>query len=74
MLVLEISTYSLDVFATMFNFQVKLALYKNNVEVAYVVFNGTGSNNTSWFNRDAIIESPYTAIKTDSFNYFSILG
>ncbi|XP_060560793.1 uncharacterized protein LOC132720643 [Ruditapes philippinarum] len=54
--------------------QVKFAFYKDNEEAAFVVFNATGSNITSWFSSSNIIQSSWTSLATDSFNYFSILG
>ncbi|XP_053387293.1 uncharacterized protein LOC123543003 [Mercenaria mercenaria] len=52
----------------------KFAFYKNNAEVAYVIFDATGSDVTSWFHNTKIIESSWPNMKSDTFNYFSILG
>ncbi|XP_052814866.1 EGF-like repeat and discoidin I-like domain-containing protein 3 isoform X2 [Mya arenaria] len=41
---------------------VKYALYKNGNEVAYVIFNATGSNVTSWFQSERILNSSWTGL------------
>jgi hypothetical protein len=54
---------------------VKYAYYENNQEVAYVIFNGAGSNINSWFDKRRVISSSYTDLTaTRSFNLFSIAG
>ena len=54
---------------------VKFALYKQSQEVVYIVFNGTGTDLTSWFARDRILASSYSDLTaTNAFNYFSIQG
>ena len=54
---------------------VKFALYKQSREVVYIVFNGTGTDLTSWFARDRVLASSYSDLTaTNAFNYFSIQG
>ncbi|KAH3725540.1 hypothetical protein DPMN_051385 [Dreissena polymorpha] len=36
---------------------VKFALYKGNREVAYVIFNGSGSSNLDWFTYSRVLLS-----------------
>lgn len=55
--------------------QVKYSLYKSGQEVAYAIFNGTGSSFTDWFSRERLMTSSWTeALTTTSFNFFSIAG
>ncbi|XP_053376781.1 protein jagged-1-like [Mercenaria mercenaria] len=42
--------------------QVRYSLYKNETEVAYVLFDGEGSSMTNWFTRSRIIISSYEDI------------
>nr|KAG5692377.1 hypothetical protein BaRGS_007990 [Batillaria attramentaria] len=42
--------------------------------MAYVEFNGRGSNYMNWFSRDRIISSSWTDLRTQPQNYFSIEG
>ncbi|KAH3725261.1 uncharacterized protein LOC127853177 isoform X2 [Dreissena polymorpha] len=54
---------------------VKYALYKQSREVAFIVFDGTGSDMTSWFAQQRVIVSSYSDISpATTFNYFSIQG
>ena len=55
-------------------FKVRLALYKNGSEILSIVFNATESTRDSWFCRDRLIVSPWTDIKTEQQNFFSIPG
>ncbi|RUS79825.1 hypothetical protein EGW08_012424 [Elysia chlorotica] len=41
------------------------SLIKGGVEVAYVLFDGAGTDKTSWFSQARILESSWTALKTD---------
>ncbi|XP_060560790.1 uncharacterized protein LOC132720641 [Ruditapes philippinarum] len=54
--------------------QVKFAFYKDNVEAAFVIFDATGSNITSWFSKSNIKKSSWTTVDTYSYNHFSIFG
>ncbi|XP_060574820.1 uncharacterized protein LOC132732421, partial [Ruditapes philippinarum] len=53
---------------------VKFAFYKGNEEAAYVTFDATGSDITSWFSDSNIVQSSWTTLATESFNIFSIQG
>lgn len=39
---------------------------KNGAEVMYAIFNGTGTNHTSWFKRERVLESSYTDLNSDN--------
>ncbi|XP_053387289.1 uncharacterized protein LOC123542038 [Mercenaria mercenaria] len=54
--------------------KVKYVLYKSEGEVAYIIFNGTGSNATSWFSQENVFESTWDNLKNDTYNYFSASG
>ncbi|CAL1535287.1 unnamed protein product [Lymnaea stagnalis] len=54
--------------------EVAFIVYKNNIEVRRVVFDGKGTTNLNWFSRDRIKTSSWTDLKTESANYFSIDG
>ncbi|CAL1535286.1 unnamed protein product [Lymnaea stagnalis] len=54
--------------------EVAFIVYKNNIEVRRVVFDGKGTTNLNWFSRDRIKTSSWTDLKTESANYFSIAG
>ncbi|KAL4225331.1 hypothetical protein ACF0H5_016019 [Mactra antiquata] len=54
---------------------VKLALYTEDKEVAYIIFNGENSNSVNWFDASRVISSSWSDVTpTDSYNYFSIVG
>ncbi|XP_052811302.1 uncharacterized protein LOC128238970 isoform X2 [Mya arenaria] len=54
---------------------VKFALYKDNLETAYIVFNGDGSTNTNWFNKTRVLESSWSDLTPDAtYNIFSVIG
>ncbi|XP_052811266.1 uncharacterized protein LOC128238955 [Mya arenaria] len=54
---------------------VKFALYKQSKEVGYIVFNGTGSDLTSWFDRTRVEDSSWSDLTaTNAYNFFSIQG
>eukprot|EP00058_Branchiostoma_floridae_P021196 XP_002606686.1 hypothetical protein BRAFLDRAFT_72547 [Branchiostoma floridae] len=56
--------------------KVKVSLYtfSPNMETRDLIFNGTGSNKDNWFSKDRLISSPWTDLKTEPTNYFSIAG
>ncbi|KAI8747940.1 hypothetical protein BgiBS90_033129 [Biomphalaria glabrata] len=54
--------------------EVKLAIYQNNVQVHYIIFNGQGSNYLNWFSQRRVLSSSWTDIKWKSTNYFSVEG
>ncbi|XP_021362332.1 uncharacterized protein LOC110456100 isoform X7 [Mizuhopecten yessoensis] len=43
--------------------RVKLELYKGTTPVAFIIFNGTNTQSTSWFDRKKILSSSWTDIK-----------
>ncbi|KAK3789871.1 hypothetical protein RRG08_060424 [Elysia crispata] len=45
--------------------EVRYSLIKNGVEVAYIVFDGTNTDNLSWFSQSRILQSSWTTLKTD---------
>lgn len=54
---------------------VKLALYKQSVEVAYVVFNSQGSDYKNWFNSSRVVAASWSDLTAqNSFNIFSLEG
>ncbi|WAR07157.1 hypothetical protein MAR_017115 [Mya arenaria] len=54
---------------------VKFALYKDNIETAYIIFNGVGSTITSWFDKTKILESSWSDLTPSAtFNFFSVIG
>ena len=55
-----------------FLFKVRLSAYKDNKEVAYVVFDSMGKSKNDWLDCGRIIESSYTDISTATKNYCEI--
>ncbi|XP_053384315.1 uncharacterized protein LOC128545938 [Mercenaria mercenaria] len=54
---------------------VKYAYYDSTQEVAYVIFNASGSDMNSWFDKTRVISSSYSDLTAvNNFNHFSILG
>lgn len=54
---------------------VKLALYKMNEEVAYMVFDARGSDYINWFNSSRVITSSWSDLSAEhSFHIFSVEG
>ncbi|XP_015770084.1 PREDICTED: uncharacterized protein LOC107348546 isoform X2 [Acropora digitifera] len=55
--------------------EARLALYDNQTLVLSLVFNATDSNNTSWFSKNRLIQSPWTEdLQNQQQNFFSLLG
>lgn len=55
--------------------QVKFALYFENREVAFIIFDGTGSDYINWFDKTRVIASSYSDLtSTGTYNYFSFAG
>ncbi|KAL3873168.1 hypothetical protein ACJMK2_036316 [Sinanodonta woodiana] len=55
--------------------KVKFALYKNHTQVAYIVFDGTGSDMESWFSKQRVVASSWSdIIESNQMLYFSIQG
>ncbi|KAH3750349.1 hypothetical protein DPMN_184870 [Dreissena polymorpha] len=53
--------------------QVKVALFKSDTE-KYIVFDGQGSDVTSWFRKEKIIAASWSTIATKTYHYFSLEG
>ncbi|XP_055889771.1 uncharacterized protein LOC106072155 isoform X1 [Biomphalaria glabrata] len=54
--------------------EVALVIYKNNVKVKQVIFDGSGTNYINWFDKARVKDSSWIDMKTSSANYFSIDG
>ncbi|XP_038070583.1 uncharacterized protein LOC119739645 [Patiria miniata] len=55
--------------------RVKLSLYdSSNVSRVELIFNGTGSDVSSWFRKNRLISSPWQDLISTATNYFSIEG
>ncbi|KAL5004477.1 hypothetical protein ScPMuIL_017933 [Solemya velum] len=55
---------------------VKVELFKDDARVAYVVFDGIGSDMFNWFNDSRILDSGWSDLLAvnGTYNYFSLLG
>ncbi|KAK3591217.1 hypothetical protein CHS0354_003848 [Potamilus streckersoni] len=55
--------------------KVKVGIYKDGKEVHNITFNATGSNLTSWFSKERVLNTTYRGILTNNeFNYFCLKG
>jgi len=54
--------------------QIKVGIYNQGIEKAYIVFNATGADKNSWFTSDRIISSSWTDLKTAAKEIFSMSG
>ncbi|XP_059149496.1 uncharacterized protein LOC131936502 [Physella acuta] len=54
--------------------EVAFAVYKNNVKVKQVIFDGRATNYMSWFDRARIQDSSWIDLRTTGANVFSIVG
>ncbi|KAK0064461.1 hypothetical protein Bpfe_006120 [Biomphalaria pfeifferi] len=54
--------------------EVAFVIYKNNVKVKQVIFDGSGTNYLNWFDKARVKDSSWIDMKTSSANYFSIDG
>ena len=52
----------------------RVSIYKNGSEKAYVLFNATGSTKHNWFTSDRIISSSWSDLKTAPKDMMSIAG
>lgn len=53
--------------------KLRYSIYKNNVEVVWVLFNAKGSTKTNWFHQSRVLASSYTDLTpTASYNAFAI--
>ena len=64
----------INIVSYMYNTQVKISLYKEGVEKAYIIFDGKGSNNIDWFDANRILQSSWTDIQEQTIGYFSVHG
>ncbi|KAI8490241.1 hypothetical protein Bbelb_319790 [Branchiostoma belcheri] len=53
---------------------VKVSLYKQGTEMLNLIFDGRNSDKLNWFSKRRLISSPWTDLKTETTNYFSIPG
>ncbi|KAH9500162.1 hypothetical protein Btru_077360 [Bulinus truncatus] len=54
--------------------QVAFAIYKNNVRVKEVIFNGAGSTYMGWLDHARVVYSSWADMTSSAVNYFSIQG
>ncbi|XP_052075433.1 uncharacterized protein LOC127712868 [Mytilus californianus] len=58
--------------------EVKVVVYQNGLEQAFLNFDGTGTDKTNWFSQEGLLNSPYYDIKTASSSingyHFAIEG
>lgn len=53
----------------------RVSLFKQSVEVAYIVFHARGSDYMNWFSDNRVVSSSWTDLSPhQSFNIFSIAG
>ena len=60
--------------ALFFPFQVKVSIYNNDVEKAFIVFNATGADKMGWFTDSRIIRSSWSDLKTAKKQLVSMAG
>ena len=54
---------------------VRLALYENGREVAFLLFDGVGTDKMNWFSKERILDSSWNHLRYDSpFNFASVAG
>ncbi|KAI8487070.1 hypothetical protein Bbelb_351400 [Branchiostoma belcheri] len=54
--------------------KVSLHSYQQGTEVRNLIFDGRNSDKFNWFSQARLISSPWTDLKTETTNYFSIPG
>ncbi|KAK3587740.1 hypothetical protein CHS0354_042694 [Potamilus streckersoni] len=54
--------------------QVKLALYEYHTLVAYIIFNGEGSDMQSWFSKGRLKQTSWTDLASSTLEFFSLKG
>lgn len=52
--------------------QVRVSIYKNGVEKAFILFNATGTDKMGWFSPSRIIDSSWIDLKTATKQYFAM--
>ena len=69
----QLDIQSLHTFYHLFS-QARVALYKDGSELFSIMFDASSSNNQNWFTKDRVISSPWTDLKSNLPQYFSITG
>ncbi|XP_055882216.1 uncharacterized protein LOC106072816 [Biomphalaria glabrata] len=55
--------------------KVRVSLFTDGVQAAYMVFNGTSTNRQSWYSQKLVIDSSWTSLKNDNaVAHFDFLG
>ncbi|WAR11992.1 SAS-like protein [Mya arenaria] len=54
--------------------QIRVSIFNNGIEKAYILFNSTGSTKENWFTSDRIIDSSWTDLKTAQKEIMSLSG
>lgn len=54
--------------------QIRVAIYNQGVQKAYVTFNAVGADKMSWFDPSRIIDSSWGDIKSIPKNFFQMAG
>ncbi|XP_071172354.1 uncharacterized protein [Mytilus edulis] len=52
--------------------KVRVSIYKNGVEKAFILFNATGSDKMSWFTPSRIIDSSWVDLQSTTKQYFAM--
>ena len=55
-------------------FKARVALYEGGIRKIELIFNASGANPEDWFSVDRLITSPWSDIKTEEKNFFSLSG
>lgn len=55
-------------------FQVKVEIYSLGVRKTWFYFDATASDKESWMAADRLIASPYSEMKSEDFDAFSVAG
>ena len=52
----------------------RFSVFREGEEKQYVIFDGLGTDYVNWFSQDKILESSWTNLQHETYNYFSIEG
>ena len=68
--------YAIDLWEHLRISLVRVALFdENDKEVAFLLFDGTGSDKMNWFSKERLLDSSWVQLRYDSaLNFFSIAG
>ena len=68
--------YAVDIWERLMISLVRVALFdEDGKEVAFLLFDGTGSDKMNWFSKERLLDSSWGQLRYDSaLNYFSISG